>query len=451
MKDSTPLLVLLLLLICIHHRSSAQQFSMQDAISYARENHDEVKKALLEIADADGNVKEFTSIGMPKISGNVQLQHFLDIPTSIIPAGSFFEGDPDRNIPPNPAEDLQVQFGFKNNLTAGLSADALLFDGSFFVGLQAAKFFKDLVAKQAEVTKENLGVSVAKAYLAVLVAEKNRALLQKNISNLEKTYDESFQIYREGFIEKLDLDRLDLSLNNLRVEDQKIQSLIEISKNVLKFSMGYPLDQEIELTQSFDDLLITEYESIALLDAQLDLKERTEYVALKAARNLNDLNIKRLKMQYIPTLRGFASYAQVLQGNNISGGSWFPTTIVGLTLDVPIFDGFEKRSKISRAKIEKEQHLVDLSTLEKGINLEVINARKAMANALKTVESTQKSEALAQNIYDTALIKYREGVGASLEVTQAESDLYAAQGNVINALYDLLVAKVDLEKALGHL
>ena len=164
---------------CVSMNIHGQSFSMLEAIEYGRENHLDVKNALLDISDADGNIKEFTAIGMPKVTGSVGLQHFIDIPTSILPAGSFFAGDPDLNIPPNPAEDLAVQFGVKNNLTASLAADVLLFDGSFFVGLKAARLFRELVAQQADVTKEILGIGIAKAYLGVLVAEKNNDILEK--------------------------------------------------------------------------------------------------------------------------------------------------------------------------------------------------------------------------------------------------------------------------------
>ncbi len=429
----------------------AQSFTMREAIEYARENHNEVKRALLDISDADGNIKEYTAIGMPKLNGGVEMQHFIDVPTSILPRGSFFEGDPDQGIPPNPVEDLEVQFGVKNILTASLSADVLLFDGSFFVGLQAAKLFKDLVAKQTKATQYNLGVDVAKAYLGVLVAYRNQEILNKNIENLQQTFSESKEIYQEGFIEKLDLDRLELSINNLLSEAQKLEGAIEISKNVLKFSMGYPLEEDIELSETFDELTLSEYDGLTLLETQVAYGNREEYEALQKADELNDLNIKRLKMAYVPTLRGFASYSQVLQGNKFVSGAWFPTTVVGASLNVPIFDGFDKKSKIARARIEKEQNQLTISDFERAVDLQVENGKKALSNALESAEANDRNLALAQAIYDTALIKYREGVGSSLEVSQAEGDLFSAQGNLITALYEVLVAKVDLENALGNL
>lgn len=431
--------------------SQVPTYSLDEAIDYALENHNDIKAAMLDIADAAKNVKEYTAIGMPKINGGIDLQHFIDIPTSILPRGSFFEGDPDQGIPPNPVEDLQVQFGVKNNVTANLSADVLLFDGSFFVGLQAAKLFKEMITQQTEITKEELVANVARAYVGVLLANKNEELINRNIANLQKTLDETEQIYREGFVEKLDVDRLQLSLNNLRLEADKVQSLIEVNKNVLKFSMGLPFENDIDVSETLEDIMLTQYELLTIDQVQPIFGNRPELSSLYTANELNHLQIKRLKYGYLPVLRAFGNYSQVLQGNEFLRGQWFPTTIVGLSLQVPIFDGFDKSSKIDRAEIARDKHLLTINDVERAITLEVENAKIACKNAIRTVESAEQSLELSQNIYDTALIKYREGVGSSLEITQAESDLFASQSRHINSIYQLLMANIDLEKALGNL
>lgn len=441
----------LMLLIIAPGWSQVRTFTMQQAMEYALENHNNIKAAMLEVIDAEGNIKEYKATGMPKVSGNVQLQHYIDIPTSIIPRGSFFEGIPEQNIPPNPEQDLEVRFGFKNNITAGLSADLLLFDGSFFVGLQAAKLFKEMVAQRADITKEELAFNVARAYLGVLLARRNADLISRNIDNLQQTLDESIQIFEQGFLEKLDIDRLQLSLNNLKLEQEKVTSLIDLNKNVLKFSIGMSPGEKIEVTGTLDEILPTDYEQVIFDQILPDYTRRPEYLVLQKVDKLNELNIKRIQFEYLPVLKGFGSYSQVLQGNSISQGSWFPTSLVGLTLEVPIFDGFDKTSRIDRAKIERDRNLLMLNDLEKSISLEVENAKIALQNAMKTLESAKQNQVLAQSIYDTSLIKYREGVGSSLEITQAESDLYAAQGRYITSLYELLIAKVDLEKSTGSL
>ncbi|MDH3648365.1 MAG: TolC family protein [Saprospiraceae bacterium] len=428
-----------------------EPLSLEQSIRYARENHNSVKDALLEIEDAKGNIKEFLSIGMPKVTGNVDLQHFIDIPTSIIPQGSFFAGDTDLSIPPNPAEDLEVQFGFKNNITASLDAEFLLFDGSFLVGLRAARLFKGVVEDQSAIAKEEVGENVAKSYLSVLVAQKNQEILEKNISNLQGILRETEVTYENGFVEKLDVDRLHLSLANLQIESERIESLVEISMNVLKFSMGYPMTEELRLSETFDDHLISEYEQETYAAAVPDYHGRAQFVAVENAQKLNEINILRHKVGYVPTLRGFGTYSQILQGNKFLQGIWFPTSLVGLTLSVPIYDGSEKSAKIQRARIARDQHALTIENVRRAIELEVSNAQLSFQNARKSVQSTTDNLSLAERIYETTQIKYREGVGSSLEVSRAESDLYQSQSNYINALYDLLVAKVDMEKALGTL
>lgn len=449
MSRLIPIVIFVFAFLSMHGQNAT--FTLQQCIDYAKENHNNVKNDILEIADAEGNIKEFTATGLPKLNGNAELQHFIDIPTSIIQSGTFFAGDPNQGIPPNPESDLPVQFGVRNTVNAGLSADFLLFDGSFFIGLKASRVFRDLVAKQADITKEELAFDVSKAYLGVAVAKKNLDILIKNISNLQETNSEMQATYEQGFIEKLDLDRMQLSINNLELEQERVISMIEISKNVLKFAMGYPLQDPIQITETMNDLTVQQYGVANLSNIQPDFNNRSEYVVLQVNGELNELNIKRLEYQYLPVLRGFASYGQVLQGNKLSGGAWFPTTLVGLTLDVPIFDGFDKKSKIHRAKITRDQHLITVDNLEKAISLEVSNAKLAFNNALSVVTAAEDNLTLAEHIFETAQIKYREGVGTSLEITQSERDLYGAQGQLIQAEYNLHIAQIDLKKALGNL
>ena len=439
------------LLVLVGTSQGQEEFSFDDAITYGLENHNSIKDSYLELADATSNIKEYWAIGLPQVTADLGFTHYLTLPTSIIPAGSFFEGDPDQGIAPNPPEDLAVQFGTTNNINAGLNLDALLFDGSFFVGLQAAKMIKELRQRQIDITKEEIAGNVAKSYLAVLVADQNIGIINKNITNLQTTLNETQQIYENGFAEKLDVDRLTLSLSNLQNERDKLLGIRELTKNVLKFQMGYPLDQDIQLKQTLDDVLLPEQEIESSLSEQLQLENRAEYVALLAGKNLSEINIKQLKMQYLPSLRANAGYAQQLQANSLSDASWFPVAYIGASLSVPIFDGRDKSAKIDRARIALDKQNIAIEDFGRAVTLQTENAKIDFINANKTVTNTEESLDLAEHIYETTQIKYREGVGSSVELTQAERELYSAQSNYSNALYDLLVAKVNLDIALGTL
>lgn len=443
--------LILIVSMFLQNIAAQQEFTLAQSIQYARENHNSIKSAGMDIVDADERIKEFMAIGLPNINGSVRLDHFLKLPTSVIPSGSFFVGDPDQGLDPNPIDDLEVQFGVKNQLSASLDASVLLFDGTFFTGLKATRFFKDLVQSQVDATRENLAINVAKSYLGVLVAERNLEILDQNVANLEKVHFETQEIYKNGFAEKLDVDRLELSLANLSVELEKVQNLASVSKNLLKFSMGYPMDQEIGLLENMQDLMLSEYDLTLLLEAPIDYQNRADYVALQKADQLNELGIRRHKVGYYPSLYGFGSYSQTLQGNKFLSGNWYPAALVGLNLNLPIFDGRDKSSKIQRATITLEKHRLVMRDFERSMTLEVENAKINFQNSLKNSQTTERNLELAERIYETTKIKYREGVGSSIEVNQAERELYQTQTNYINTLYDLLVAKIELEKALGNL
>jgi len=183
----------------------------------------------------------------------------------------------------------------------------------------------------------------------------------------------------------------------------------------------------------------------------VNYEKRPEVRVLELGINLNQLNVDLNKSGYLPSLAAFGSYQQSAQGNNLFDNPvWVPSAVVGLQLNVPIFDGFEKRAKINRAKLDLEEAMMQKTRLERAINLEVSNARTSYQNAMKRLDTRDKNMKLANRIYETTRIKYKEGVGSSLEISQAEQALYDAQQNYIQARYDLLVAKRALDKALGE-
>lgn len=421
--------------------SAQQSFTLEKAIDYGLQNSSQAKLSQLELADAEGQIMEYKAIGIPKINGTATYRYSPDIPTFIIPDFT------------DPSKTVAAQFGTSHNVDAGLELQALLFDGSFFVGLKAQRLYRELVQKQAKLPELDIKSNVQKAFLAVLIAERNEGLLQKNIANLQNTLRETKAIYENGFAEKLDVDRLELSLNNLNVEAGKVQRLIELSYNLLKFQMTYPTNEEIQIEGDLDALLAQiNVESAAA--EQLDLSMRPELAVIETGEELAQMNVKRLKAAYLPSLVGFANYNKQLQRNDLFDSDespWFTVSNIGASLQVPLFDGFDKKAKLQRARIELDKTAIQKRDFERGVALEVQNAKIAFLNANQTVETTKKSLEMAQQIYDITQIKYKEGVGSSIEVTQAERELYAAQSAQMNALYELLVAKTDLDKALGKL
>lgn len=418
-----------------------KQLTMAEAIGYAMNNNIAIKNSLLNVEDAQQQIYEQRSVGIPKVSANVDWNYALALPISLIPA-TFIDPSADPN------EFAQVQFGTRNSLTAGIAASTLIFDFSYITGLRAAKKFKVYAGQQLQQQQFEIKYQIIDAYLPALIVQENIETVKKNISNIEKLRNETNALYKEGFVEQLDVDRLDLTLTNLATELENLNRQASLIYNALKFRMGYPMDQEISAVDDMEGLfeLATDDE----LTATVDYYQKPEYQVLSLGRELNEMNVTLQQSGYYPSLSGFANFSGVAQGDDIINNAiWSKNSYLGLGLKIPIFDGLEKKAKVSRARLDLANVVNRQIDLERAITLEVQNARTNYLSAIERWKNQKKNVELAERIYDTTQIKYREGVGSSIEINQAEQSLFDSQSNYIRSRYDLLVAKKALDKALG--
>ncbi len=428
--------------------------NLEQALSYARAHHPDLKKVDLEMADARWRIEETRALGIPHLSAGLGYQYFIDIPTQILPDfitpavyGVLFQ---EGVIPPKDIQTgggVPAQFGTRHNLSAKLELQTMIADASYFVGLQASRAYREQVAQRMDVVREQVEKKVRDAFLAVLLLNSNLQMLEKNIDNVESLLTETEALYEEGFLEKLDVDRLRLSLATVQTRRGNLLRTKEQLLNVLKLSMGYPMEEDLEVAGNLQEL----WQPAAEEDLQgaVAFAARPLYRQLQGTLHLNALNVRLQRSGYWPALYGFGSYSQSLFANNLSEGEWYPTTVVGLQLKIPIFDGLQKRAKIQRAKLQMEQLRLQMDVLEQAIYMEVQNARINYQNALENWENQQANLALAERIYKLSRIKYREGVGSSVELIQAEQQLYQSQQNAQQALYDLVKAQMELAYALG--
>lgn len=426
-------------------------FTLEEAIQYANEHHLEIANAQLNIKDADEQIIERRAIGIPTLKGAVNLQHYFKVPTSVLPAQfeDIIRAGNGGVLPEDYSP--RAQFAFKNNFNLGLDLDAMIFDGSYFVGLKAARAFKDYVAQQLLSVERNVTNQVIEAYLPSLIINESLVILDKNIANLEALYKATEETYKAGFVEQLDVDRLELSLANLRVEKDNLMRSRELAVNYLKFTMGYPVEKEMALADNLAALLqdATDEE----LSGNINFYNRPEYRVAEVNIRLNELNIDLYRSTYLPSANGFASYQYGYQGNTLFGndGFWVPTALAGVKVNIPIFTGFDRQAKVERARLGLLIAQNQIEDLKRGVVIEVENARVEYRTAKERLGSQMKNLRLAEKIYNTTKIKYTEGIGSSIELTQAEQSLYQSQQNYTQSLYELLLVKRKLDKALGNI
>lgn len=416
--------------------------SLSDCIGYALTNHPNIKVAQLQIRDAEWQIKENKSIGLPQVSAGVSYQYFIQ--RASIPA-SVFGGDEDENI----------AFSAVHSLSPSITLNQLFFSNSYRLAVKGAEYYRNYVRQQMAVTMQTIRNRVTDAYLPALLLSENLVILDKNIANLEKLLGDTKAINQAGFAEQLDVDRIELSLSTLRTERDNLVRQKETVADALKFAMGMQVKQEISLSDDLNKLL-GEYAD-ADLSSEPDFMNRTEYVQLLKGRELSSLQIDLNSKTWLPSVSGFIQYQPGWQGSfgnseDVNFHKWYfvPSAVVGVSVNVPIWDGGAAKSRRERAIIGVQNLDVQKQALENAITLEVQSSRKQFVNARERVQSQQKNLDLAQRIYDTTQKKYKAGVGSSFEITQAEQQLYSAQQALMQAQFDLLTAKTAVRKALGQ-
>ena len=420
--------------------SRVHTFKLYNCISYAYEHQNAILNAKLDEQIAKYKVRETIGIGLPQINGSVSFQDFLDVPTSLIP-GDFFN---------RPGELVPVQFGVKYQSTPGISISQLLFDGSYLVGLQASKTFKELSARALTRTKVETAVAVTQAYYSVLIANERLGLLDANINRLQKTLNDTKQLLKNGFVEKIDVDRLTVLSNNIQTERSNVLRLLDLNNNLLKFQMGMPIGDKLIITEKIEDISFAKETVLADTSAFMS---RPEYALLQTQKKLNQLDLKRYKFQFLPSLAAFGNFSTAFQSNNFNTlfDRSFPTSLIGLQLNVPIFSGGQKYYRVKQAQLAVKKSDNDLYNLQNGINLQINQSQTAYINGLESLENQKRNRELAQEVLRVTKIKYEQGIGSSLEVTTAETSLKESETNYINSLYDALNNKVNLDKALGRI
>ncbi|WP_026903597.1 TolC family protein [Pedobacter glucosidilyticus] len=421
---------------------TTHSFTLEECIQYAYKHQTDVLNADIDKKIADAKVKETIGIGLPQISGNATFQDFLKIPTSLIPS-EIFGGTPGTFTP--------VQFGVKYQSSTGIDVSQLLFDGSYIVGLQASKTFKELSQRAFTRTKIETNVAVRKAYYMVLVNNEQLDLLNANISQLEEQLKQTKALNENGFAEKIDVDRLNVLYNNLVTERENIKRLLALGNQMLKFQIGMPVEHTLIVEGKIADVNLTDTEEVVLDTTAY--KSRIEYSLTQTQIKLNELDLKRYKSQYLPSLAAFGSGAYQFQSNNFNQlyDNRFPTVVVGLQLNVPIFSGFQKANRVAQAKLTLQKSNNDLFQVKNYINLEIKSSATNFRNSIASLNNQRANLNLANEILRVSKIKYEQGVGSSIEVTQAQTSLKEAENNYINVLYDALVNKVNLDKASGKI
>jgi outer membrane protein TolC len=349
-------------------------------------------------------------------------------------------------------EFAELQFGTDYNNSVSLSASQLIFDGSYIVGLQAAKTYKEFSVLSKKKTDEEIKDAVAQAYHTVLVAIENQQLLEQSKKSTETLMQETKAMYKEGLMEEQNVDQLQLNLSKIENSVNLAIRQIEIAKNLLKFQMGIDIKQSINLSDDLEQL-IEGQDEVSIATSQFSFTNHPTYQIIQTNEKLMKLNYRKEKYAFAPSLAAFFSHQQQNMSNDFdafSGGKFYPTTLWGLSLKLPILTSGMRLSKMGQARIEYEKAKTNSIQTEQSLILQAQTASSNFNSAIDNYNNQKKSLALANSIHNKTIKKYTEGLVSSMELTQSQSQMLSAEGVYIKSILELLNSKSALKKALGN-
>ena len=425
-------------------QEKSNSYTLDEAIAFALENNYSAINAERDIVDAQKQKWETIADGLPQISGAVSYQNQLIQPVSQIPS-EFFGGEPGTFT--------EVVFGQPQTAVATATLTQQIFDGSYIVGVQATKAFLSFSQNNKEKTALDVRKSVVEAYGNVLLAQESVLISERNKATLEKNLYETKRIYENGLGDEESVDQLQITLSSVDNQLKNVKRLEKITLQMLNLMMGLPIENPTILAEGLEDLTQRQI-TPSLLDTEFNIENNVDY---KLALNLNEQRFYELKLaksRALPSLNAFVNYG----GNSFSdsfnfldrGQPWFESSVLGFDLNIPIFSSLKRSASTQRAKIALEKAKTQLTEAEEQIRLQLESAKSDYILAVEEYDTSKENLKLAERIENKNQVKYSEGLATSFELRQAQTQLYSTQQEFLQSMVDVINSKTELETIINQ-
>jgi outer membrane protein TolC len=438
--------------------------SLDEAIQIALKNSYNTKASKNNVLFAKETVWETTATGLPQISASINYQNFIKQPVSLLPAAAFdntaslvetvedyFDIQPNRD-PASPEGFIPVVFGTQQNINASVTLTQLLFDGSYLVGLQASRAYLKISEQANKKTELLTREAVVNAYGSVLVTEKSITILEGNLTVLEKNLQDAKKIYENGFNEQEDVEQLEITFGTLKNQLLNMQRMKVIAYQMLNLSIGVSINTSVILTDSLDSLAETNI-NLGLISEPFNM---SNHIDLKIAEN--DRESKRLMMQLekskaLPSLSAFVNYGKQAFSDTFTffrgNQQWFDSSLMGVSLNVPIFSSLGRRARTAQARIALETSDIRLEETKQRLSLLAEKAKNEYQLSIENYTTAKRNVELSERIEKKQRIKFFEGISSSFDLLQAQNQLYTQQQNYVQSMLEVIAKKAALETALN--
>jgi outer membrane protein TolC len=426
------------------------KLSVQDAISQALANNLSIRSAKIDVNTAKKKVNETVAIGLPQISVSANYQHQFTIPqlsfgpvldASLLPTGPITGNDLLNAYKTSPP----IPLGVRNNTVFDFTLSQLIFSGEYLVGLQAFNVLQKVSQQAVVKTEDQVRESVAGSYYGVLVIDENRRVLGESLESVKKTYDEIVKMNKEGFNEETDVDQMKITLSNLQTRINTLNAQRDLSVKLLKYQLGIDFAQDIILTDSLSGI-IAQGNVQYLADNQFNINNSIDYQIMQNQERVSELMLRRQKSKLLPVISGFYRHQEQ---TNQPAFNFVVKDIAGVSLSLPIITSGMRMATIGQAKLDLEKSRINTENVSKNLIIEFEAAKSDYQTAYNNYTTNLESMNLSRKIYDRTIIKYREGVSSSFELSQNQAQFLTAESQYYSSVLALLSAKAKLDRILA--
>ena len=419
------------------HDTLPSKVTLSQCRIYAINNHSLIKQSVLDEQITRKDIRIALSGWYPQLEFDAKMQHYLQVPQATYP-----------NLlnPSAPAISLPAA---ADNTSAGVfSASQTLYSNDLFYSVRTSKELRNQASENTVNSKISIYVDVTKAFFDVLLTEQQLDVLAEDILRLKRNYKDAYSLYKNGLTDKIDYQRTEISLNNIQAQRRTTEQILKAKYAVLKQLMGVVPDKQ--LTVTFDS---SKYENEIQIDTTsvLDFNKRIEYQLMQTKLKLQNSQISYYNWSFLPTFSAFYQNSPAYSSDQFSAlySKSNPTSLFGLRLNLPIFQGMNRIENLNKAKLQYNRLELGIDYLKSMINTEYTEALSGYSGNLNELKIAKNNISLARDIFNTVKLQYTKGIKAYLEVIVSETDLRTAELNYLNILFRVLSSKVDLEKALG--
>jgi outer membrane protein TolC len=442
MKKSLIIYIAVLLSLHIHAQENIS-LSLKEAIDYAVKNSYAAINASRDLDAAKKKKWETTTMGLPQIRANIEYQNWIKQQIALIPA-EFFGG--------NEGDFAEVVFGTKHNMNATATMEQLIFDGSYLVGLQSAKTYLKISENAQEKTALGIREAVINAYGNVLLSEEGISILEKNTETLEKNLKETTEIYLNGFAEEESVEQLKITLASVKSQLSKTRKLKDIAYKMLNITLGIDINSAVSLTDSLNGLA-QENVNLAYLSSDFNIEDHIDFKIAKNTEKSNELLVKLEQSRALPKLSSFVNLGYSGFGKSFEflkkEQLWFDSSLLGVSLDIPIFSSLARSSRTQQAKIMLDKSRTNLTETSQKLLLQLESAKTEYNYSIEELETSKQNLALAERIENKQQIKFFEGISTSFELSEAQRQLYTMQQNYLQSMLNVIANKAALDSALN--